>query len=233
MEQAGSSRVRRAPRGTAGRGASGPSSEAPTRAAGRSSRQAFIAATGKLLRRQGYAGTGLNEIVALSGAPKGSLYFHFPGGKQELALAAMEQTGEQLRGAIAGTMRTGPGAADSLGRLIDALAAGLEASDYRDGCPIATVTLEAASGAEPIRLTAERVFSSWLGALGDALLASGMSAAAAERRALHVLAAIEGALLLARARRDLGPLQAVRAELLALIEGERVATDASAAGQYS
>jgi TetR/AcrR family transcriptional repressor of lmrAB and yxaGH operons len=186
------------------------------RASGRSSRDAFVATTGRLLRRQGYAATGLNEIVAASGAPKGSLYFHFPGGKQELALAAMERTGEQLRAAIGAVMAGNGGPADSLGTLIDALAAGLEASGYREGGPIATITLEAAD-IEPIRLTAERVFSSWLGALEDGLIAGGMDAARAERRALHVLAAIEGALLLARARRDLGPLQAVRTELLELI----------------
>lgn len=187
-----------------------------SRTHGRSTRDAFIATTGRLLRRQGYAATGLNEIVAQSGAPKGSLYFHFPGGKQELALAAMERTGGQLRAAIGAVMSSGAGPAESLGALIEALAAGLEASDYRDGCPIATVTLEAA-GEEPIRLTAERVFTSWLGALEDGLVAGGMDSSRAKRRALHVLASIEGALLLARARRDLGPLQAVREELMELV----------------
>ncbi len=187
-----------------------------TREPGRRSRDAFIATTSKLLRRQGYAATGLNEIVARSGAPKGSLYFHFPGGKQELAIAAMERGGEQLRGAIAATMAQPGGPARSLAKLIDALAAGLEASSYKDGCPIATITLEAA-GEEPIRLTAERVFSSWLGALSDALTAAGAERDTAKRRALHVLAAIEGALLLSRASHDLAPLQAVREELVALL----------------
>jgi TetR/AcrR family transcriptional repressor of lmrAB and yxaGH operons len=182
---------------------------------GRASREAFVATTGALLRRQGYAATGLNEIVAHSGAPKGSLYFHFPGGKQELAIAAMEHTGEQLRAAIGAVMTVDGGPAESLGRLIDGLAAGLEASGYRDGCPIATITLEAA-GAEPIRLTAERVFNGWLAALQDGLVAGGLAPAHAERRALHVLAAVEGALLLARARRDLTPLRAVRDELVRL-----------------
>jgi len=179
---------------------------------GQASRQAFVDATGVLLRRQGYAATGLSEIVARSGAPKGSLYFHFPGGKQELALAAMEHTGEQLRAGIAALLAQPGGAAASLSRLIDVLAAGLEASGYRDGCPIATVTLEA-SGTEPVRLTAERVFSTWLAELEAALEADGMEPGAARRRSLMVLAAIEGGLVLARARRDTGPLEAVRDEL--------------------
>ena len=101
--------------------------------------------TGRLLRRQGYAATGLNEIVSRSGAPEGSLYFHFPGGKEELAASAMERTGEELRGAIAAVIAAMPSASASLSALIDALGAGLEASGYRDGCPIATITLEAAA----------------------------------------------------------------------------------------
>jgi TetR/AcrR family transcriptional repressor of lmrAB and yxaGH operons len=187
-----------------------------TRAPGRASRDAFIASTGRLLRRQGYGATGLNEIVRRSGAPRGSLYFHFPGGKEELAAAAMERTGEELRVAIAAVIGSRPRASESLSALIDGLGAGLEASGYRDGCPIATVTLEAAGASETVRLAAERVFNSWLAELERGLVADGLDAEQAARRALLVLSAIEGALLLARARRDLAPLQAVRDELAAL-----------------
>lgn len=183
----------------------------------RSSRDAFVSSTAKLLRRQGYAATGLNEIVASSGAPRGSLYFHFPGGKQELALAAIEHSGEQLRAAIAATMASPGGVATTLSGLIDALAMGLEASGYEDGCPIATVTLEAAANAEPIRLTAERVFSGWLTEFEAALAAEGMDPGPAKRRAMLVLASIEGALLLARSSRDTAPLMAVKEELRGLL----------------
>src|SRR6476646_10693726 len=110
-----------------------------------SSQDAFLAATGRLLRRQGYDATGLAEIVATSGAPKGSLYFYFPGGKEELAVAAMQREGGQLRDAIASIMGSDGDVAVTLGGLVDALAQGRESSDCRDGCPIATVTLEAAT----------------------------------------------------------------------------------------
>src|SRR5271166_6270476 len=113
------------------------------RRARRGSRAAFVHTTGRLLRRQGYAATGLNEIVARSGAPKGSLYFHFPGGKEELAVAAMERAGEQLRASIAAILGSSEDLGEALGRLVEALAAALQASGYEDGCPIATVTLEA------------------------------------------------------------------------------------------
>jgi TetR/AcrR family transcriptional repressor of lmrAB and yxaGH operons len=167
------------------------------------------------LRRQGYNATGLNEIVARSGAPKGSLYFHFPGGKEELAVAAMARSGDQLRRAIEATVTSSDDLGEALQRLLDALAIGLERSNYEAGCPIATITLETATTSEAVRATADAVFSSWLEVLQQRLVAAGLSAADAERRALLVLAALEGALILARARHDTGPLAAVRDELVA------------------
>jgi TetR/AcrR family transcriptional regulator, lmrAB and yxaGH operons repressor len=187
---------------------------AASRSNGRASRRAFLDATAVLLRRQGYAGSGLSQIVERSGAPRGSLYFHFPGGKEELARAAMQRSGEQLRQAIAATMDAPGGPAAAIGALLDALAAGLEGSGYRDGCPIATVALETAAESEPLRETAAAIFDSWVGELARSLHESGTELAAAQRRALFVLSAIEGALLLSRARRDVTPLHAVREELV-------------------
>jgi TetR/AcrR family transcriptional regulator, lmrAB and yxaGH operons repressor len=181
-----------------------------------SSRDAFLKSTAELLRRRGYAATGLNEIVARSGAPKGSLYFHFPGGKEQLAAAAMTRSGELLGGAMAAVLASHDDVGAALASLVDALAAGLEASGYCDGCPIATVALETAGDSQELTAVAELAFDSWLEVLRARLEASGLSSAAAERRALLVLSAIEGALLLARVRRNLSPLLAVREELLAL-----------------
>ena len=187
------------------------------RGAGGSSRAAFIEATAALLRRQGYHGTGVNEIVARSGAPKGSLYFHFPGGKEELAVAAMAHSGEQLRHAISGILAPEIALGEALGRLIDSLAFGLERSGYENGCPIATATLETAPGSEPVRTAADAVFTSWIQVLAERFAASGLDREASSRRATLVLAAIEGALILARARREVGPLTAVRDELVQLL----------------
>jgi TetR/AcrR family transcriptional regulator, lmrAB and yxaGH operons repressor len=181
-----------------------------------SSREAFLRATAELLQRQGYSATGLNEIISRSGAPKGSLYFHFPGGKEELAVEAMARAGEGLRRSMTAILSSGEGLGESLGLLVDALAAGLESSGYEQGCPIATVALEATTGSEAVREKAGAVFASWLEVLEERLRAAGLTAAAAERRALLVLAAIEGALMLARARRDTSPLAAVRDELTRL-----------------
>ncbi len=201
-------------RGAQGHGSQREGSRRPTSRP--SSRESFIDTTGDLLRRQGYTGTGLNEIVARSGAPKGSLYFHFPGGKEELAVAAMTRAGEQLAAAIAAILSSSEDLGEALGGLVDALAAGLEASDYRDGCPIATVALEASGDSEAIRDAAAAAFESWLVPLQERLVRAGLTAAAAKQRALFILSAVEGALILARAQCDLAPLRAVREEFVAL-----------------
>jgi TetR/AcrR family transcriptional repressor of lmrAB and yxaGH operons len=109
--------------------------------------------------------------------------------------------------------------AAALGRVVDVLADGLESSGFEDGCPIATVTLEAATRSQAVHEAAAAIFDSWIEPLEERLLAAGLDASTARRRAVLALAAIEGALILARARRDLQPLAAVREELLALVGG--------------
>jgi TetR/AcrR family transcriptional regulator, lmrAB and yxaGH operons repressor len=183
-----------------------------------SSREAFITATAALLRRQGYAATGLSEIVERSGAPKGSLYFHFPGGKEELAAVAMERAGAQLAQAIEGLLASSSDLGAALARLVDVLARDLEASAYADGCPIATVALEAASVSPLLGGAAAGAFEAWLAALARRMTLAGLDQPAAERRALLVLSSIEGALIIARVRRDPAPLTAVREELVALMQ---------------
>jgi TetR/AcrR family transcriptional regulator, lmrAB and yxaGH operons repressor len=181
------------------------------------SREAFMRATGKLLRRQGYGATGLNEIVAASGAPKGSLYFHFPDGKESLAVAAMTRQAELLRDAIAALLRSSDDVAEAIANVLDALAVGLERSDYQDGCPLATVALELSAQSDPVRDAAADGFNSWLEQIEQRLLAAGMTETGAARKALLLLSAIEGALVLARARRDLAPFAALRAELQSML----------------
>src|SRR6476646_4805563 len=157
-----------------------------------SSREAFIETTASLRRGQGYSATGLAEIVARSGAPRGSLYFHFPGGKEELAAAALTRAGAELGAGIAAVLGSEANLDDALARLLDLLAAGLVASDFADGCPLATVALEVSGSSVPLREAAADAFAGWLDALAARMAAAGLEPIAAHRRATLVLAAIEG-----------------------------------------
>jgi TetR/AcrR family transcriptional repressor of lmrAB and yxaGH operons len=182
---------------------------------GERTRRRLVEATAALLRRQGYHATGLSDIVAESGAPRGSLYFYFPGGKDELARAALLASAAEWRTRIDAATA---GARD-LGEAIDATAAllgdELEASGWDNGCPVAAVALESTS--ELVRRTIEEHFASWLDTIAGRMVALGVAAATARQLATLAVSAFEGALLLARVTRSRAPLVAVGQALRAMI----------------
>jgi TetR/AcrR family transcriptional regulator, lmrAB and yxaGH operons repressor len=189
---------------------------ATTTAKGQDTRERMVHAAAGLFRRKGYDGTGLNEILERSGAPRGSLYFHFPGGKEELAVAAITEVGTNLGSGMQALLTSSEDAGEGIGRVIDFLADDLERSDYRGGCPIAAVTLDGAGESEAVREACAAVFDHWLAVIEQRLLAGGWGPPAARRRALITLATFEGGLTVARARRDTAPLRALADELRGL-----------------
>ncbi|MGM1064232.1 TetR/AcrR family transcriptional regulator [Saccharothrix sp. Mg75] len=173
-------------------------------------RQRVVRTAADLFRAQGYHATGVNQVLAEGGAPKGSMYFHFPGGKEQLAVEAVALAGADLRDTLDTALTSGPSPVEALSQVLGLLGAALLASDFRNGCPIAGVALDAAADSEPIRTACEDAYASW-----QAVLATHLGD---DERAAVALAAIEGALLLARTRRSLAPIDAVRAHLGALLE---------------
>src|SRR5271168_3523198 len=114
-------------------------------AKGTDSKGKTLAAAAKLFRRQGYHGTALHDILAAAGSPRGSLYFHFPRGKEEIGEAALTLAGEAVRQAIAHAAETSENAEIFLIRIARGMASDLEKSGYKEGCPIATTALETAA----------------------------------------------------------------------------------------
>src|ERR1700682_5533757 len=109
------------------------------------SRKRMLRSMSDMMRRQGYEATGLAEVLEASCAPKGSLYFHFPGGKTQLASEAITASGYTIRRLMETTLGSAKDAAKGIRRLAAGLGAGLAASGYTEGCPIATVALEASA----------------------------------------------------------------------------------------
>ena len=170
------------------------------------------------LQSRGYAASGLNELVANSGAPKGSMYHYFPGGKEEIAAAALRQAGVAAGVATREVFRRHRSAAAATKATINWLSTQLVESDFRYGCPIATTTLEMASESQTIQHACRDAYNSWLEALRDGLTSHGIDHRTAKRLGTVMLSAIEGALILSRAQRDVTPLRQVAgavADLLA------------------
>ena len=176
-----------------------------------------IQTAGRLFQEQGYGATGLTQLIGESGTPKGSFYFHFPAGKEELAWEAIRGSGA----AVAAGLRDLACRSADAPTLIREYGAfqrrALEESGYRQGCPIATVTLEMAAASEPIRAAAEAAFRSWVAVLAGFFQAHGRPAAEAAGLAQHVVVAMEGALLLARAFRSTAPLLETERLLVSLV----------------
>jgi TetR/AcrR family transcriptional repressor of lmrAB and yxaGH operons len=180
-----------------------------------------LAAAAKLFRQQGYHGTALHDILAAGGSPRGSLYFHFPQGKEQIGEAALTLAGEALRQRIALAADASESSEIFLVRLVRGMAADLERSDYKEGCPIATTALETSAQSEVLGTATRNAFKKWELEIQRGLERFGMASGEAELAATLVLSQLEGALLLARTYRSLEPIkraeQAVK--LLARING--------------
>ncbi len=165
-----------------------------------------LAAAAKLLRQQGYHGTALHDILVASGSPRGSLYFHFPGGKEQIGEAALALSAEAVRQGIAKAAEASENAESFLVRIVRGMAAELERSDYREGCPIATTALETAAQIKALGTATRTAFEKWELEIKRGLFRFGMTAGEADRTATMVLSQLEGALLLARTYRNLEPI---------------------------
>jgi TetR/AcrR family transcriptional repressor of lmrAB and yxaGH operons len=180
-------------------------------------RERLLRSTYRLLRRQGYGATGLNQVVAEADAPKGSMYFHFPGGKEELAAAAIDQFAERATAALERLLAESPSVADAVGTIFDADLARLERTEFVEGCPVATVALDAAATHDALAGSVGRAFDGWIAPLAAALEAEGHPAEDAHALAVTVYAGFEGAIVLAKAQRSLEPMAVVRDQLRTLL----------------
>jgi TetR/AcrR family transcriptional repressor of lmrAB and yxaGH operons len=176
---------------------------------GERTRAKLTATAAELLQRQGYHATGLAQIVEESGAPRGSLYFHFPGGKEELAVAALRDAGDFWKQKIDDAIERAPDLGAGVVAVCKLFADALAASDWQLGCPLATVALEASASSEAVRTTCAEHFAGWEASIAARLAASGVDHEAALRMSTFALATIEGALLLARVERSSRPLEVV------------------------
>jgi len=180
------------------------------------SRAALIESAATLFRRQGYAATGVNQILEAADAKAGSLYHHFPGGKQELAAAVVDTSGQAIERLLRKFLGTDAPAPDVVDRWIDLLVGGL-AGDPRDGCPIEPIATESVSASPLVRAASARAFTGWCAAIADRLRAGGWRADDADTTALAVIALIEGALILSRIQGTPNALESAKIGARALL----------------
>ncbi len=172
----------------------------------------MVAAAGELLRQKGFESTKVREVATVADAPMGSFYFHFPGGKEELAAEAMRSGGAEFTEFLVRCLGQSGLLENRVARIATALADTLEASRWRHGCPVATTALETLGRSALLQEASNEAIDDWVSCLAGRFLAAGIGERASENLAVNVISIIEGAELLSRIRLDGAPLrQAARA----------------------
>ena len=178
------------------------------------SRERMVRAAVDLFRERGYAATSFNDVLERGGAPRGSIYHHFPGGKEQLAREALQWYAERVARALDST--------GSAREIVDLFLASsreaLVASDFSAGCAVAAVTLDLGPGEDRLKPSVADAFGRWRTVLTKAFTREGATPAQARRLAAFTVAAVEGALILARAERSAQPCDDVATELRAHLD---------------
>jgi TetR/AcrR family transcriptional repressor of lmrAB and yxaGH operons len=172
-------------------------------------------AAAELFQRQGYHGTGLAEIIAHSGAPKGSIYHHFPGGKEDLAKHALSLAGEDISALVARCFANDDSFEAGVGRLAKALAQWFDNSAQGNGCPIAAVLIDAAADSSLLRDLCGSIFADWATLAASQARGHGFEPDHADALGRCTVTAMEGAWILARASNTSAPFEDAYAMVIA------------------
>ena len=182
-------------------------------------RTRILETTALLLRQRGYHGTSLNHILGASGAPRGSLYFHFPGGKDQLVIEVTRDSVDQVTQRLGAALAAERDPAVAVHHIYQAVGRMLEENQFTLGCPIAPVVLDSPTDMPELAELCRSAFEQWIGLLQQAFVRAGVPERRAHALALLVESSLEGLMVIARATRDRAPLLAVADEVAALIEG--------------
>jgi AcrR family transcriptional regulator len=168
------------------------------------SRERMLDSASTLIRERGASATSLDDILAHSRAPRGSVYYHFPGGRTQLIEETVERAGADIRQLIAGAGDGTP--AEVFDTFIAAWRDGLAVSEFRSGCPVLAVAIESNDETPQLTEAAARAFTSWRSAFAALLRRHGVPTAEARRLSNLVVAAVEGAVAISRAERNTQPV---------------------------
>jgi len=170
-------------------------------------RDLLLRATETMLREAGMAGTGIKDVVKRSGAPIGSLYHYFPGGKMQLVTEALEIHAGRSRALIARFFSGNTSAATAVRQLFDSAAQGFDMAGADKGCAIGAVALDLRAGDSHAQRICDATFEGWVDLIAPHLPFANKSARASF--AVTIVAALEGAFVLARAARSGAPFRQV------------------------
>jgi len=177
-------------------------------------RERLVAGAADMIRRRGLSATSVRELAKHSGAPLGSTYHYFPGGKQQLATEAVEFAGDTIARTLDRALERGP--LEGLRAFLATWRKTITSADFRAGCPVLAVSIEDSADTAALDAAAD-VFARWESLLERSLRRHGAGRAEARQIATLTVASIEGTVALCRAKRSAQPLDRIRPQLEALI----------------
>lgn len=183
-----------------------------------STREQIIRTTQRLLGQSGLSGAGLNQVIAASGAPRGSIYHYFPQGKTQLVTEALGAYGDFFQALVSQMLSREAPVGENLEALFVALARGLDKNGYGNGCPVGAVLLDLKAGDDPLRAVCQGVISRWEEVFEQYL--AGIAKPRRHELASFIIATLEGALMLCRMESSARPLRTAALMLRQLLELE-------------
>ncbi|MCF3129345.1 TetR/AcrR family transcriptional regulator [Streptomyces olivochromogenes] len=186
----------------------------------RGPRERMVFSAAQLIRRDGVTATGMREVAAHAGAPRGSLQHYFPGGKEQLVNEAVGWAGRYAGKRIARFLAAldEPSPSGLFAAMARQWTDEYETSGFDSGCPVAAATVDCAATGAATRQAAAAAFATWRAPLAEALTDMGVPVARAASLATLMISTLEGAILMARAERDVRPLTTVVRELRPLLD---------------
>ncbi len=186
-----------------------------------STRDQIVETTCELIERQGYHATSLNEIIRKSGAPKGSLYYYFPDGKEEITEEAIRWAGQMLAERVRNILSISEDAVEAIPHFVHDIAQHVEASGFWAGGPLQTVALETATTSDRLNLACREAYTMLQKAIKEKLLACGFPEERSSQLASFITASVEGAIILSRTYHSGDPLRVVAEELAELLKPDQ------------
>ncbi|MFD7075472.1 TetR/AcrR family transcriptional regulator [Nocardioides sp. NPDC057577] len=182
-------------------------------------RQRMVASAALLLREHGVAGTSVAKVLAHSNGPRGSVGFHFPGGRRELITDALTWAGETVTGNLRDAVTAGVGPERVFAAICQHYRTQLVDTDFAAGCPVGAAMQEAHHDAD-LAPVVSGIVADWQGALAALLVSAGHAEREADDLAVLAISSLEGAIMMARVTRSAAPIDVVVDRIAPLLAGE-------------
>jgi TetR/AcrR family transcriptional regulator, lmrAB and yxaGH operons repressor len=165
-----------------------------------SAREDMLSAAVELFRARGYEGVGVAELLQRSGAPRGSLYFHFPGGKEQIGAEVVERVGVTVAQRFRELAATDVDLNTFIERVFKTTAKECKERDYKASCPMAAIAAGVSSDNPKLQAAIRDAFAAWEREIAAAAETRGMTRKNAETFASSFVTAMEGAFVVSKAQ---------------------------------